>query len=178
MSCRNTELLSASLFSPLAASRSACRCRGCPGPYSKRNWPGSHISGWLRVQSSGVPFVLPEAIPQQIRSAAQQGIPMKCLWIARYIPYPMDAGAKVYSAKLAESLAGAGAAVRFLGFGSSDAATGDAMSGVEWIAVPDGRRSELLALFSRLPNAAAIDATNAYKALLDQQLREHWDAIV
>src|SRR5688500_8570327 len=106
---------------------------------------------------------------------------MKCLWIARYIPYPMDAGAQVYSAKLAESLARAGAAVRILGFRSSDAVPRGTTSntpGVEWISVPKGRRSEVLALFSPLPNGAAIDATAAYAALLEEQLREHWDAIV
>ena len=47
---------------------------------------------------------------------------MKCLWIARYMPYPLDAGAKVYSAKLAEALAAAGCSVTFLGFGAADAA--------------------------------------------------------
>lgn len=102
---------------------------------------------------------------------------LKCLWIARDIPYPLDAGAKVYSAKLSESLAQAGAAVRFLGFGNLDGVPADA-TGMEWIAVPNGKRHELLALFSRLPNGAAIDATTAYRALLNEQLREHWDAIV
>ena len=43
---------------------------------------------------------------------------LKCLWIGRNIPYPLDEGAKVYSAKLAESLAAAGASIRFLGFGA------------------------------------------------------------
>lgn len=102
---------------------------------------------------------------------------MKCLWIARDIPYPMVAGAKVYSAKLAQSLAQAGAAVRYLGFGELDDVPAHA-TGVEWVAVPHGKRSEALAVFSSLPNGAAIDATAAYRALLDEQLREHWDAIV
>lgn len=113
-------------------------------------------------------------MPHNVVSMNRQ---IRCLWVGRYIPYPMDSGAKVYSGKLAESLARAGAAVRFLGFGGTDAVPGNA-TGVEWISVPKGRRSEVLALFSHLPNGAAIDATAAYSALLREQLREPWDAIV
>ena len=93
------------------------------------------------------------------------------------MPYPLDGGAKVYSAKLAESLAANGASVRFLGFGAADAAPCEA-NGMQWVGVPHGKRNEIAALFSPLPNAAAIDATSAYKSLLDEQLRERWDAIV
>jgi polysaccharide biosynthesis protein PslH len=101
---------------------------------------------------------------------------MKCLWIARYMPYPLDAGAKVYSAKLAESLAAAGSTVRFLGFGSADAAPRDC--GVEYIPVGSQQRSQVASVVSRLPIAAAIDATPDYKSLLEEQLRGEWDAIV
>jgi glycosyltransferase involved in cell wall biosynthesis len=106
----------------------------------------------------------------------REGPPMRCLWIARYIPYPMDAGAKVYSAELAESLAAAGVSIRFLGFGRTDA--GPAQSRVEWVSVPGEKRHQAAAICSTLPLAAAIDATGAYAALLDEQLREDWDAIV
>lgn len=102
---------------------------------------------------------------------------MRCLWIARYIPYPMDAGAKVYSAMLAASLAESGVFVRFAGFGATHAAP-DRAASVEWLAVPGNKRSKALAACSPLPLAAAIDATNAYRRLLDAQLRERWDAIV
>jgi polysaccharide biosynthesis protein PslH len=101
---------------------------------------------------------------------------MKCLWIARYMPYPLDAGAKVYSAKLAESLAGAGASVRFLGFGSPDAAPSS--SPVEYVSVGSSQRSQLAAILSRLPIAAAIDATDEYELLLEEQLRAEWDALI
>ena len=46
---------------------------------------------------------------------------MRCLWISRHVPYPMNEGLKVYSAKLSEALAQAGAFVRLLGFGSTEA---------------------------------------------------------
>ena len=102
---------------------------------------------------------------------------MRCLWIARYIPYPLDAGAKVYSAMLAESLAGAGALVRFMGFGDMRAVP-DGAPRVEWLAVPGRKRGRAFAACSRFPIAAAIDSTNAYRRLLDAQLCERWDAIV
>jgi polysaccharide biosynthesis protein PslH len=102
---------------------------------------------------------------------------MRCLWIARYIPYPMDEGAKVYSANLAQSLAASGVFVRFLGFGDT-AGMPPSAAAVEWLQVPGRKRRKALAAFSPWPVAAAIDATKAYSSLLDTQLREPWDAIV
>ena len=99
------------------------------------------------------------------------------LWIARYIPYPLDAGAKVYSAKLAESLAANGAQVRFLGIGQRDGIP-DTSRHVDWTPVGNHRRSNVRALFSRLPNAAAIDASGAYIRAVKRQLHENWDVIV
>lgn len=104
------------------------------------------------------------------------GRALRCLWVARYIPYPMDAGAKVYSAQLAQSLTEAGASVRLLGFGPLTAVP--PQSSVEHVAVASAQRSQLAALFSSLPIAAAIDATPAYRRLLEQQLGETWDAII
>ncbi|MET0661211.1 MAG: glycosyltransferase [Steroidobacteraceae bacterium] len=102
---------------------------------------------------------------------------MRCLWISRYLPYPLDAGAKVYSAQLALALAHTGAYVRVLGYGSADAVPPEARS-IDWISVPADRRKAVTALASHLPIAAAIDATRAYRTLLQQQLREAWDVIV
>jgi hypothetical protein len=102
---------------------------------------------------------------------------MRCLWISRYIPFPPNEGAKVYSANLAQSLARSGAFVRFIGFGDTNAVP-ESAAGVEWLAVPGKRRSKALAAFSRWPVGAAIDATKAYGTLLEEQLREHWDAVV
>lgn len=107
----------------------------------------------------------------------ESGNPLRILWIARYMPYPADAGAKVYSAKLAESLAAAGASVRFLGFGAAGEVPPEARH-IDWVPVTDERRSEWRALFSRLPNGAAVDASPGYRRLLEEQLRESWDAIV
>jgi glycosyltransferase involved in cell wall biosynthesis len=102
---------------------------------------------------------------------------MRCLWISRYIPFPANEGAKVYSANLAQSLARSGVFVRFIGFGDSGAVPESAAM-VEWLAVPGKRRSKAFAAFSDRPIAAAVDATKAYGALLEEQLREPWDAVV
>jgi len=89
----------------------------------------------------------------------------------------LDAGAKVYSAKLAESLAASGVTVRFMGIGES-AGIPAQCAHVDWLPIGSGRRSNIVALFSPLPNAAAIDASDAYTLALQQQLEEDWDAIV
>jgi glycosyltransferase involved in cell wall biosynthesis len=102
---------------------------------------------------------------------------MRCLWVARYIPYPLDAGAKVYSAKLAESLAASGVWVRFMGIGECTAIPVHCAH-VDWRPIRHGRRSNIVALFSPLPNAAAMDASEAYSRALEQELQEDWDAIV
>jgi hypothetical protein len=102
---------------------------------------------------------------------------MRCLWIARYIPYPLDEGAKVYSANLAHSLSTAGAVVRVMGFGEASAVP-ETTAGIEWLPVPGGRRGKVWAAFSEWPVASAIDATKTYRRMLDEQLREPWDAIV
>lgn len=102
---------------------------------------------------------------------------MRCLWISRHVPYPMNEGLKVYSAKLSEALAQAGAFVRVLGFGNTDA-TPKSRARMEWVAVPGDRRNTAIALLNRFPLTAAVDSTSAYRALLEEQLREQWDAII
>jgi hypothetical protein len=114
---------------------------------------------------------------QPIKSEESPGTQIRCLWIARYIPFPMDGGAQVYSAHLSQSLAKAGAFVRFMGLGSAVAVPGSA-AGVEWLPVPGKKRSAAVAGLSALPFAAAIDATKSYRRMLETELQEPWDAIV
>jgi glycosyltransferase involved in cell wall biosynthesis len=102
---------------------------------------------------------------------------MRCLWISRHVPYPMNEGLKVYSAKLSEALAHAGAFVRVLGFGDTHAVPKD-RARMEWVSVPGDRRGTAAALLNRFPLTAALDSTSAYHTLLDAQLREQWDAII
>jgi polysaccharide biosynthesis protein PslH len=113
----------------------------------------------------------------QSQSEPMPSKPIRCLWISRYIPFPMDGGAQIYSAHLSQSLAKAGAYVRFLGFGN-DSSVPKTAGGVEWLAIPGKKRGAPMAALSRLPFAAAIDATKTYCEMLDMQLLDSWDAIV
>jgi len=118
------------------------------------------------------------SLPRESAAApVSAGNRTRCLWIARRIPYPLDEGAKVYSAKLVQSLAESGLFVRFIGFGDAGAVPISAAT-VEWLGVPGNKLGKAFALCSALPIAAAIDATRAYASLLDAQLREHWDVVV
>ncbi|MGC3981973.1 MAG: glycosyltransferase [Steroidobacteraceae bacterium] len=102
----------------------------------------------------------------------------RCLWISRDIPFPQDAGDRIYSANLAASLARAGVDVRFLGYLQGDARQVPDDWVTEWLPVSDAKRNAHLALFSRYPRIAAMHATPSYRKLLQQQLSESWDAIV
>ena len=79
---------------------------------------------------------------------------IRCLWISRYIPFPLEGGAQIYSANLAQSLARAGALVRFMGLGNTCAVPESAGS-VQWLGVPGGKRNAAVAALSSLPFAAA-----------------------
>jgi glycosyltransferase involved in cell wall biosynthesis len=89
----------------------------------------------------------------------------------------MIGGAQIYSANLSQSLAKAGAFVRFMGLGCTSAVP-ESAAGVEWMSVPGRKRNGAMATLSRLPFAAAIDATKTYRLMLEKQLQEPWDAIV
>jgi polysaccharide biosynthesis protein PslH len=102
---------------------------------------------------------------------------IRCLWIARYIPYPMEGGAQIYSGNLAQALAQAGAFVRFMGFGDTSAVP-ETAANVEWRAVAGSKRSRVVSALSVLPIAAALDATKSYRLMLEAELQERWDAIV
>jgi glycosyltransferase involved in cell wall biosynthesis len=97
---------------------------------------------------------------------------MRCLWIGRDLPWPADAGDKIYSLGLAKALAGAGADVMFLGHGSD--AT-DTAGGFAVVPVRHGKRGKLAALASPLPFVAATLATQEYRTTLREQLLVEWD---
>ncbi len=103
---------------------------------------------------------------------------MRCLWIARDMPFPQDAGDKVYSFNMSRAFCEAGARLRFLGFDTGTAAcTGDAWP-VERQVVDGRKHGALRGALSRFPMAAAIHATAGYRRALDAHLRQAWDVIV
>jgi glycosyltransferase involved in cell wall biosynthesis len=99
---------------------------------------------------------------------------LRCLWLARQIPLPLRSGHKIYTARLAQALAAAGASVTFVGLATSAASSlrpAEAFENrIEWSIVPGQPNPTVLALASLLPLVAARFGTRDYaqhlKALL------------
>ncbi|WP_419898818.1 glycosyltransferase [Roseomonas sp. USHLN139] len=109
--------------------------------------------------------------------ATPKAPPLRCLWLARGMPFPATAGDRIYSAKLAEAFAGAGVDLTFVGLGGE--APPPPVPGITWHIIPGAQRHKLLSLASTMPLVAARHATAAYRAALDRLAAEGpWDAIV
>jgi polysaccharide biosynthesis protein PslH len=103
---------------------------------------------------------------------------MKCLWLSRFIPYPIVAGDRNYTAYLANSLADAGADVTFVGLSEDDVAAIPPNLRLKWHVVEGGKRPRLLALVNSLPLVAASYATRAYRKAVEGLMQQQWDVIV
>jgi polysaccharide biosynthesis protein PslH len=106
-----------------------------------------------------------------------------CLWLARTIPFPLSTGDNVYSARLAQALAAAGASVTFMGLANAAAASLQPAptfeSRIEWNVVPGRPNPGVLALASPLPHVAARFSTRDYGQHLDRILRtRNFDAVI
>ena len=77
---------------------------------------------------------------------------LRCLWLARAIPLPLSSGENVYTARLAQALAAAGASVTFMGLATSAASSLPAAeafeSRIEWSIMPGRPNPTVLALAS------------------------------
>lgn len=111
-------------------------------------------------------------------------MPGRCLWIARDRPFPLDSGDRIYTARMAESLAAAGITVHMLAH--ADEVTGmnraaaklPADWGVELEVVPGGKLPVWRALASLDPLASAVHPTAAYRRQLASALDGEWQLIV
>ncbi|NNM53083.1 MAG: glycosyltransferase family 4 protein [Pseudomonadales bacterium] len=103
---------------------------------------------------------------------------MKCLWVAREIPFPADSGDRIYSAQMARAFGQANGRMSYIGIADSitESVPDDPM--VDWISVHGQRHGLLRSLFSRLPLVAAMHATQAYAKRLDELFAQPWDVIV
>jgi len=102
---------------------------------------------------------------------------IRCLWLARTLPFPWTAGDRIYTAKLASALAGAGAEVTFAGFAAEVPA--QRVPGITWQIVPGAPRARLPALASAMPLVAARHDTATYRAALaDLAKQGPWQAVV
>jgi hypothetical protein len=103
--------------------------------------------------------------------------------LARAIPLPLSSGENIYTARLAQALAAAGASVTFMGLATSAASSLPAAeafeSRIEWSIVPGRPNPTVLALASPLPLAAARFATRDYAQQLEAKLRERdFDGVI
>jgi glycosyl transferase family 1 len=108
---------------------------------------------------------------------------LRCLWLARAIPLPLNSGDNVYTAQLAQALVAAGASVTFMGLASSAAASLRPVEGferrIEWSIVPGRPNPTVLALASPLPLVAARYGTRYYAQRLKIMLRARdFDAVI
>lgn len=106
----------------------------------------------------------------------------RCLWLARAVPYPMNDGASIATAKSIEGLADTGCAITVLGFSapqgwnSGEPVTPDPR--VEWRVVEGEPGPALPALASALPLVTARHRTPTYRAVLAKAIAEPWDVIM
>jgi polysaccharide biosynthesis protein PslH len=108
---------------------------------------------------------------------------LRCLWLAREIPLPLNTGDRTYTAQLAKALAAAGASVTFMGFSNSAAASRSAAeafeSRIEWNIIPGRPNPSVVALASPLPLVAARFGTGKYVRCLKAMLRERdFDVVI
>ena len=104
-----------------------------------------------------------------------EGEGLRCLWLAREIPLPLRSGDKIYSARLAQALAAAGASVTLMGLSTSEASSQQAAdafdSRIEWNIVSGRPNPTVIALGSTLPLVAARFGTRKYAHHLQTILR-------
>jgi glycosyltransferase involved in cell wall biosynthesis len=122
--------------------------------------------------------MMPDHLSNPISGLASgPGTPLRCLWLARAMPFPWTAGDRIYTAKLAGALAAAGVDVTFAGLEGE--APPSAMPGIRWHIVPGAQRGKQASLASPMPLVAARHATPAYKtAVSELAARGPWDAVV
>jgi len=103
---------------------------------------------------------------------------MKCLWIAREIPFPADSGVRIYTAQLSQSLAHANGELTFIGIADHHTRPAPAGTAMQWKSVDGGRHGTARSLLSTMPLVAAMHATGRYRAALRALYAQPWDAIV
>lgn len=109
---------------------------------------------------------------------------MRCLWLTREWPYPVDRGDLLYTSKLVENLAASGVSVTALALARADAAADRRLDGqmsgaVIWHQVPRRRINRAWSLLSVLPGDSYRTGTPEFRATLDRILAaQPWDVVV
>lgn len=100
------------------------------------------------------------------------------LWITRSLPFPLDTGDRIYSARLMRAVAEAGADLTVIGFAPAAPGALPADGPIRWRVVPGEPHGMLRSLFSPLPLVAASHATAAYRHQIESLATEDWDFVV
>src|SRR3954452_9854398 len=101
---------------------------------------------------------------------------LRCLWLSRTLPYPLNAGDRIYSGRLAESFAACGVDITFVGLNGR--APSEPVRNIRWHAVTGALRSQISSLFHVLPLVGARHATSKYRAEVRRLLQQQeWDVV-
>jgi glycosyltransferase involved in cell wall biosynthesis len=106
------------------------------------------------------------------------GAGLRCLWIARELPFPTNTGDRIYTARLAKALGDAGADVTFVGLEASQERDVPTDWPIRFVGVAGKKRSYWRAVMSSAPLVMAAHTTASFGSCLDDLLNQHWDAIV
>ena len=103
---------------------------------------------------------------------------IKCLWLGRIIPFPIISGDRLYTARLIQSLAGAGVKIRFLGFGGGEEPASN--PNIEWITVQGSPNGQIRSLLSLLPLVAERHRTKEFIASVTKEIAQSnsWDVLI
>ncbi len=101
---------------------------------------------------------------------------LKCLWLSRTLPYPLNAGDAIYSARLAEALAARGVDITFVGLNGQ--APPRPVHNIKWHLVAGNLRGQFASLFHTMPLVGARHATPEYEAEVRRLLQQEvWDIV-
>jgi polysaccharide biosynthesis protein PslH len=103
---------------------------------------------------------------------------MRGLWITRALPFPLDTGDRIYSARLMRSVAEAGADLTVVGFAPQPADAVPAGGSIRWRTVGGAPHGAARALASTMPLVAAAHATPAYRREIAALAQQDWDFVV
>ncbi|MFZ4289269.1 glycosyltransferase [Variovorax sp. HJSM1_2] len=103
---------------------------------------------------------------------------MRGLWITRALPFPLDTGDRIYSARLIRAVADAGADLTVVGFAPTPASAVPEDWPVQWRLVEGEPHGTARALLHTMPLVAAAHATRGYRSLVHELAREPWDFVV
>jgi glycosyltransferase involved in cell wall biosynthesis len=103
---------------------------------------------------------------------------MRGLWITRALPFPLDTGDRIYSARLIRAVADAGADLTVVGFAPTPVNAVPTDWPVRWQLADGEPLGTARALLNTMPLVAAAHATPSYRSLVHKLAQESWDFVV